>query len=261
MLIDTHAHLCSEELFGRTEQIVRDFYEDGLEAVVCPSYDFISNHKTLEVVNNFDNVYGALGIHPNDSHCWDAGVRSFIEDNIDKPKIVAIGEVGLDYHYPEHNASEQRQILLQQLNIAKYHKMPVIFHVRDAWADFLEFIRTNRDLVPAGVIHCFDGDENLAREILDLGFSISVTGLVTYKKAKLIDAVRFIPIERLMLETDSPYLVPHNAHTQQKINEPKFVQYVADAVAEIKQMRVEKVIEHTTQNAYNFFKKLRTNNE
>jgi len=261
MLIDTHAHLCSEELYDRSSSIVKELKNEGLESVICPSYDFESNKRTLELSNKYHNVFGALGIHPQNCDCWNEEVREFIEKNIKNSNIVALGEVGLDYHYGNTAHLEQRQILLQQLIIAKNVNMPVIFHIRDAWDDFLDFIIDNRDLVPFGVVHCFDGDIDLARKVLDLGFNISFTGLITYQKPYLWEAVKFVPLERTMLETDSPYLVPKKLQSKIKENEPKNVKFVAEKIAELKFMHVDKVIEQTTDTAYNFFKKMRSADE
>lgn len=255
MLIDTHAHISCPQMDSVRDEVLNDLNENSVGLIVCPSYDVQTCLSTLQLVDNNEKVFGALGIHPSDESCFNDEIKNFINKNANNPKIVAIGEIGLDYHYENARPKNQEEVMLIQMEIAKKNNLPVIFHVRDAFDDFFNILKSNNNLIGNGVIHCFSGGVKEAEQALDLGFMISLTGSITYKNnISTQDAVKYIPLSRIMLETDSPYLapVPHRG----KICVPKYVELVCQKVAELKNIDYKEVEEQTTNNALSFFTKM-----
>ena len=251
MLIDTHSHINDEKLADSLEEILKNLSTGRVGGVICPSYSLDSSKTSLIVAQN-DRVWAALGVHPENCTQYDATTKRWLDKALSNPKVVAVGEIGIDYHYGKENVAKQKQVLLSQVELAHKHDLPVIFHMRDAWEDCLLFLKNHKDIIKRGVVHCFDGDANVAQKIVDLGYYISVTGLITYpKNAKVREAVKIIPHERLMVETDAPYLAPQKYRG--KINRPEYVAEVADMVASIWGIGSEEVDRITTQNAKRFF--------
>ena len=255
MIIDTHAHLSCKQMENVKKEIIDNLSPNSVGLIVCPSYDFETCKSTLELCNQEPKIFGALGIHPSDERTYCLEIEKFIEQNIDNPKIVAVGEIGLDYHYDNPRPKNQAEVMLAQMQIAKKHNVPVIFHIRDAFADFFDILNVNKDLISGGVIHCFLGNKEHAKQALDLGLMISVTGALTYKGNTVTqEAVQYIPLDRLMLETDSPYLspVPHRG----KMCVPLYTELVCEKVAELKNISFDDVANQTTENALKFFTKM-----
>ena len=168
---------------------------------------------------NHEGVYGAVGVHPHEAKTWTDETEAELEDMLTQPRVVAVGEIGLDYFYDLSPRDQQREVLIKQLALARRMNVPAVFHVRDAHGDMLEVLRQRRGELPAGVLHCYSGSVESAKEYLDLGFYLSFAGPVTFKNAhKLQEAVRFCPADRLLVETDSPYLTP--VPLRGKRNEP-----------------------------------------
>lgn len=259
MLIDTHAHLCEDKLYLDADYIINNFNSDNIEAIICPSTNHITNQRTLELCTKYDAVFGALGAHPLYADKWDSDLFKLIEQGLSNPKVVAVGEIGLDDHYKQVSISTQIPVLLEQLNLAKINNLPVIFHTRDVWDIFLDFLSSNRDLITNGVVHCFDGNINHLRTILDLGLNVSFTGNITYAKSYLHQAVQYVPLDRFMIETDCPYIVPKQIKKEVTLNEPKYVSFVAEFIATLRNMSVNKVIDIATQNTYQLFKRMNDN--
>ena len=255
MLIDTHSHINHERLADMLDEIITNLETGRVGGVICPSYSLDSSITSLAVASRSPRVFCALGIHPENCAEWNEQVKQFLLKNLDKPKVVAVGEIGLDYHYGNEQADLQKKVLVEQLHIAKQFDLPVIFHVRDAWEDFFAVVSEHRDLIKRGVVHCFEGDSEIAQKVLGLGLYISITGLVTFKpRTVLRTAVAKIPINRLMVETDAPYLAPEPHRGE--INRPEYTALVADKIAEIKGLSKQQVDEITTNNAYAFFDKM-----
>jgi len=254
MFIDTHAHINHEMLANKKEEII-DSLGKELKFLICPSYDKTTCYTTLEFANKYKKVYGALAIHPSEEKTWDEEIKKFIIDNVKNDKIVAIGEYGLDYHYEPYNKQGQQRVMLEQLEIAKQSKVPSIFHIRDAFDDFIPIMKENLQGFSGGVIHCYDSNVENAKKLLDLGLMISFTGLITYKQNDAVrEAVKYIPFDRMMFETDSPYLAPEPYRGQVCV--PQYVSKVYEKVAEIKKIEIEKLQEIVEKNVKNFFKKL-----
>lgn len=255
MLIDTHSHINHEKLADKLPQILADLENDRVGAVICPSYSLASSKTSFEVAAH-PRVFAALGVHPENAREYNAETEAFLRENLASEKVVAVGEIGLDYHYGTAEKAAQIDALLRQIELAIEFDLPIIFHIRDAWDDFFDIYEKYSKRVKRGVIHCFEGDSIIAARALNLGLYISLTGLVTFKpREALREAVKFLPLDKIMVETDAPYLapVPHRG----EINEPKFTAFVADKIAEIKGITPAEIDEITTQNALKFFDKMR----
>lgn len=240
MIIDTHCHL---DAYLNIEEIINDF--DGI--MITSGYDDNSNLKVLELVNKYPNVYGTLGIHPEEAD--NDYNLNIILDNIDNNKIVAIGEIGLDYHYIKDNKEKQQELFIKQLDIATKYNKPVVVHSREAISDTYDILsRYNLK----GTIHCFSSTTEMALKFIDLGYKIGVGGVLTFKNGKkLQEVVNNIDIEDILLETDSPYISPEPFRGRE--NKPKNVYYVAMKLAELKGSNVNEIISKTSMNAKKVF--------
>jgi len=256
ILIDSHSHLYDERISSKTDEIVNEFEFNKIGCTLVPSCDLKSMQQTIELSNKYDKVFSALGIHPHDAKNLNYEIIDFLNANYNKPKVVALGEIGLDYFYDLSPRAKQREALEFQLDFANSVSLPVIFHVRDAYKDFWEICKGN--LVPkeSAVLHCFGGNKEDAKKGLDMGFLISFTCNVTYKNSNVLrEVLDYVPLDRLLIETDAPYMSPN--HCRKEANEPKNVFYVAEQIAKQKQISIDEVADKTTQNFLNLFKKAR----
>lgn len=275
MLIDIHAHIDDDKLKDDVENVVKRASEAGVKYIVNATCDIDSINDTLALVKKFENVYATLGIHPQALFEYDEKVENMIYAEKDNPKVVGIGEIGLDYHdmetqiayikqsYPQYqNITEdevikvQKDIFIKQIKLASRMNLPIVVHSRDATQDTLEIIKEYAAILPKkGLIHCFSGSAEIAREYFKLGFYISVGGSVTFKNARNIpEVLRQCGIDNVMLETDCPYLCPEPYRGQ--INEPKNVVLVNDKIADLLDMDYKEVEEKTTANARKLFGRL-----
>ncbi len=256
MIVDTHSHINVDKMADILPEILANLEDGTVGRVICPSFSFESSISSLGLASSNDRVFCALGVHPDNCQEYNTSVTEFLRKNAAHPKVVAVGEIGLDYHTSRLNRDTQFAVLDQQIEIAGEFDLPVIFHIRDAFDDFFEWLESNRQRFGRGVVHCFEGDAEVAQKVLDFGLMISITGLVTFKpRADIRRAVESVPLERLMVETDAPYLAPEPFRG--RMNRPEYVEYVAKKIAEIKGMSLETVAEVTTANAYEFFDKMR----
>lgn len=239
-MIDTHCHLDNLE---NIDEIVNTF--DGI--IITSGYDDKSNLKVLELVSKYKNVYGTLGIHPEEAS--DEYNLNIIESNLLNPKIVAIGEIGLDYHYIKDNKIKQQQLFMKQLDLATKYSLPVVVHSRDSISDTYNILSKYK---LKGSIHCFSSSIEMAQSFIKLGYKIGVGGVITFKNAKkLVNVINKIDIKDILIETDSPYLSPEPYRG--KINKPHNVYYVSKKISEIKNIEIKDVINITNQNAKNIF--------
>ena len=242
MLIDTHAHLDSLE--GLEDAIIRA-EKENVGRIVAVSSNLASSYRTSELGEEIENVYTAVGIHPHDASEYSEDALAEIAKIAKGRKVVAIGETGLDYHYMNSTEEEQKRSFRNQIRLAKKMMLPVVVHIRDAHDDVLEIIKDEQAWETMGVIHCYTGDYETARKYLDQGFYISFSGIVTFKKSTEIqETARSIPLDKILIETDSPYLAP--VPKRGKPNEPSYVRYVAEKIAELRNISIEKVEEETT---------------
>lgn len=248
MMIDTHCHL--DEYTEEELKVVLDHMKDHI--MVVAGVNDHTNQAVMDLCNRYDNIYGVLGIHPEEVDSITEDSLHYIISNLNHPKVIGIGEVGLDYYYTKENIELQKQIFKQQLDIAvQYHK-PVVIHSRDALQDTYDIIKQYQNMGIPFILHAYSGSVEMAREFRKLGVYFGIGGVVTFKNAgKIKEVVKELPLDCFLLETDSPYLTPEPYRG--KKNEPYYVKFVAEKIAEIKEIDVNSVIKATTENANSIF--------
>ncbi len=251
MFVDVHAHLCDEK-FIDVDEIVKNAREKRVEKIISASYNFSSCKKNLEIANKFDNVFLTVGIHPENVDEIDENYLSNLKNLSQSKKIVAIGEIGLDYHWRDDNKEKQQKVFVEQIELANELDLPIVVHCRDAIGDTLEILKKHTPKRES-LMHCYGGSEESAKEFLKLGFSFSFGGVVTFKNAKnVLKVVEALPLEKIMLETDCPYMSPEPFRG--KLNEPKNIPIIAQKISEIKNLEISKIEEKTTKNTEKMFK-------
>lgn len=246
---DTHAHYDDRAFDADRYELLGEILESSVEKIITIGCSLESSRKAIEIAEKFPNIYASVGVHPSDCMGLPDDYIKTLRQLSEHKKVVAIGEIGLDYHYDGYNRETQIDCFVKQLELAETLKLPVIIHSREATRDTMDILHRYK---PKGVVHCFSGSVETAREIIDLGMMISFTGVLTFKNSKkAVEACRETPLDRLMLETDSPYMapVPHRGERNDSSN----VIHVAEKVAEIKNMTVEEVVEICNKNAAAFF--------
>jgi TatD DNase family protein len=252
MLIDTHCHLEMDVFDQDRDEVIKQAKEAGVEYIITIGSDIEGNINGLKICNDYPEVYLAVGIHPHDARLLNEEIHSEIKEWIKHPKVIAIGEIGLDYHYMNSPKEVQIDAFRRQIAIARESSLPVIIHSREAKNDTLQIIQTEARGI-SGVLHCFSGDKEMAKKALDMGFYISIAGPVTFKNAKRQrEIAKFIPDERLLIETDAPYLSPEPLRG--KRNEPSFLKYTAQVIADIRGVEIWDIARITTLNAMRLFK-------
>jgi len=255
-LIDTHCHLTFEQLDGDIDAVVDRSMAAGVVGWITIGTDPQHNLKAVELANRFENMYAAVGIHPHDAKDVTAGTMSELKELAQSDKVVAIGETGLDFHYDFSPRQDQRRVFEAQLEIARQMNLPVIIHSREAFEetiDILEQFISLKGRLKGVVFHCFSGSAQQARIVLDHGFYISLTGVVTFKNAENArQAAKIVPADRLMLETDCPYMSPAPMR-KQKINEPALMIHTARFLAELKEMEPADFARAVTAASKDFF--------
>lgn len=252
MIFDTHAHYDDEAFDEDREELLTHMRERGVEYIVNVGASIASTAKTLKLTEQYPFVYGAAGVHPSETAELTFGDIEWIREIANKEKIVAIGEIGLDYYWPEPDKEIQKKWFKEQLKLAEETGLPIIIHSRDAAADTLEILKEWDAHKIKGVIHCFSYTWEIAREYLAMDYYFGIGGVLTFKNAKkLKEAVMHIPMEKILLETDCPYLAP--GPYRGKRNQSEYIFYVAKQLAEIKNLSREEVLEITNKNAKNFY--------
>ncbi len=251
-MIDTHAHINTDRFSSDREEVIQRAKESGVEHIIIPGIEPKEFEGILQLVSSHEMLSCGIGIHPHNVSDIGQGELDLVEKLSFEKKVVAIGECGIDYHYDFAPKDKQKEMFDSQINIAKRRGLPVIVHNREADKDVLDIVGINQDGNLSGVFHCFSSDLETLKKTLDLGFLVSFTGNITFKKSVLSELVALIPLEHLMIETDSPYMSP--VPKRGKRNEPSFVRFVAEKIAEIKNIPLERVIEMTSENARKLFK-------
>ncbi len=256
-LIDVHAHL-TDERFDDLPLVVERAQVKGVDGVICSAYNFLSSQKAVEIATKFSNVWANVGLHPEnveEANGFEGGVDAYLKKiyALSKhDKVVAIGEIGLDYHFRDDNKELQKDVFIKQIEFANEKGLPIVVHSRDAMGDTIEILQKHPPK-KEGVLHCYAGSAESAKILMKLGFSFSFGGVVTFKNGKnAAEVVKSLPLDRILIETDCPYLAPEPFRG--KRNEPKNVVYVADKIAQIKGVSIEEVIAQTTKNAERIFK-------
>lgn len=251
MLFDTHAHYDDERFDGDREALLAGMPEKNVGLIVNPGCDISSSRTAVALAESFDFVYAAVGIHPENCGDFELGMIDRLRQMAKNPRVVAIGEIGLDYYWAENPPRElQQEVLRRQLRLAEELGLPVIIHDRDAHGDTLEIVREFPRV--RGVFHCFAGSVEMARELIKMGWMLSFNGAVTFKNAKRApEVIAAVPLEKLMIETDAPYLtpVPHRGER----NDSSYVRLVAEKIAQIKGLTPEEVEKATWENGRRFF--------
>ena len=248
ILIDTHCHIY-KEYYDNIPLLLDKIKASGVDKVIVNGCDMKSNLEVLDLVSKYDMVYGSLGFHPTELDDYNNECINWLEEHINDDKIVAIGEIGLDYHYEDTNKELQKEVFKKQLDLAlKYHK-PVIVHSRDAIKETYDML-SNYKL--RGSIHSFNGSVEMAKSFTKLGYSIGIGGVCTFKNAKnIVNVIKEIDLSYILLETDSPYLTPEPYRG--KKNTPEYIPIIAKKIGEIKNIDVSLVAKTTTKNANSLF--------
>ncbi|MDO4460230.1 MAG: TatD family hydrolase [Clostridia bacterium] len=251
MIFDSHAHYDDEQFdIDRTELLGSVLPSKGVEGIIDMSSSYESIEKVMKLTEDYPNIYGAVGIHPENAKNLPEGWLEYVENCASNKKIIAIGEIGLDYYWEDACPRDiQKDVFIAQVELANRLNLPISVHDRDAHGDTFDILRKYR---PRGVVHCFSGSVELAREIVKLGMYIGVGGVVTFKNARhSVDVVRDIPLDRLLLETDCPYLSP--VPMRGKRNDSSNIAYTATKVAEIKGISITEVLESSRENIRTLF--------
>jgi TatD DNase family protein len=252
-LIDTHCHLTFDELTRDIDGVIARSRAAGVTEWITVGTDPQENRKAIEFAERFENMYAAIGIHPHDAKTVTAQTLAELKKMAQHKKVVAIGETGLDYHYDFSPRQQQKEVFAEHLKIAAELSLPVIIHCREAFDETMQILEEHRSTVKKVVFHCFSGSPEQAKVVLDKAFYISYTGVVTFKNARIKqEAARIVPLDRLMLETDSPYMSPEPMR-RQKVNEPALMIHTARFLAELKQMDLEDFAEAITATSKDFF--------
>ncbi|MFH1349677.1 MAG: TatD family hydrolase [Pseudomonadota bacterium] len=248
MLIDSHAHLDMPHFDKDREQVLERAVKGGIRQIITIGVDLSSSLNALELAHKYDFIFSTVGYHPHNTDDMDWDHIKELERLASEPKIVAWGEIGLDYYRRLSSEEKQLEAFKQQIDMANHHDLPVIIHDREAHGEVFEILKGKKDTGIRGVLHCFSGDYKLAMAFIEMGYYISIPGTVTYKKAFQVQEVATkIPIEYMLLETDAPYLAP--VPMRGKRNEPFFVTYTAQKIAELREMDFGELTRQTSKNA------------
>jgi TatD DNase family protein len=247
-LIDTHSHIYYDKYKDDLSEVINRATANNICNIICVGVDIDSSKKSIKISEEYAMIYSTVGYHPHESKDAEKMYLDQLQDLLAHPKVVALGEIGLDYYYNHSDHKTQIRVFREQLELAKTLDIPVIIHNREADNDLYENLKDSG--ISKGVIHCYSSDIKYAQKIFDLGLIISFTGIITFSD-QLQKVVKEIPIENMMLETDSPYLtpIPHRG----KRNEPYMVNFIAEKIADIKQMSIDEVASITTKTAKQFF--------
>ena len=249
--IDTHAHLSSEQVYPHIHEVLARAKEKGIEKVVNICTDETTLHKGINLSRTYPWVYNAAATTPHDVDREGESFFPLVEQAAREAKLVAIGETGLDYHYERSPRKVQQEYLLRYFALALLSKLPLVFHCREAFEDLFALADLHYPSAPA-VLHCFTGTKGEAKSVLERGWFLSLSGIVTFKKSEeLREVAKYVPLDRLFLETDTPYLAPQSQRG--KRNEPSWMVETAIAVAEIKGVTLDALAERSRENALNFF--------
>ncbi len=253
MLVDSHCHLNFPEFKQDLTQVIQNAHNQDIKYMLTVNTRIAESLDVQQIAEAYPNIFCSVGVHPHDSKDYnDSTLIEQLKTHAAHPKVVALGETGLDYYYNNSDADAQINCFNMHLNVGSELNLPVIIHTREADTDTIASL--NKYPNTRGVFHCFSGSKEFAKQGLDRGLYISFSGIITFKNAsELREAVKFVPLDRILVETDSPFLapIPHRG----KRNEPAFTHFVAKMVAELKEISLEEVASATTKNFFNLFNK------
>ncbi|WP_407968956.1 TatD family hydrolase [Bacillus altitudinis] len=253
MLFDTHAHLNAEQYNEDLEQVIERAKSEKVEKIVVVGFDRPTITRAMELIEAYDFMYAAIGWHPVDAIDMTDEDLGWIKELSQHEKVVAIGEMGLDYYWDKSPKDVQKEVFRRQIALAKEVNLPIIIHNRDATEDVVTILKEEGAAEVGGIMHCFTGSLEIAKACMEMNFYISFGGPVTFKNAKKPkEVVKDIPSDRLLIETDCPYLTP--APFRGKRNEPSYVKYIAEQIAELREISFEELAALTTENAKKVFR-------
>lgn len=253
MLIDSHVHLDDKRFEVDRHNLIESLRSNNIEMVINIGADLKTSVASVDLANKYPNVYAAVGVHPHSAKEVNTMVMEQLKDLASNNKVVAIGEIGLDFYYDNSPRDLQRKWFIEQLKLAKELDLPVIIHTRDAAQETFDILRNNQNGNVRGVLHCYSGSKEMALEYVKMGFHISLGGSVTFKNARVVrEVAEVVPLDKLLIETDCPYLTPEPYRG--KRNEPLYVKYVAEKLAEIKKISYEEFVKATNRNTKELFR-------
>ncbi|KXZ40619.1 TatD DNase family protein [Alkalithermobacter thermoalcaliphilus JW-YL-7 = DSM 7308] len=248
MLFDSHAHLDDERFDEDRDEVIKKIKSENVKYVLNAGADIASSKRSIHLSEKYDFIYASVGVHPHDVKDMNEDTINLLKTLSKHEKVVAIGEIGLDYYYENSPREIQKRWFERQIQLANEVKLPIIVHDRDAHKDTFDIIKTTKSKDIGCVLHCYSGSLELAKEYVKMGCFISIAGPVTFKNnVKTVEVIKKIPLEYLLIETDCPYLAPHPHRG--KRNDPSYVRYIAEKIAIEKGISYEKVCEITTKNA------------
>jgi TatD DNase family protein len=252
MLFDTHVHLNAEQYEDDLQEVINRALEKGVQNMVVVGFDEPTIKKAIQIAETYDFIYASVGWHPVDAVDMTDEHLAWIEELAQHPKVVALGEMGLDYHWDKSPKEVQKDVFRRQIRLARKVNLPIIIHNRDATEDVVTILKEEHVEEVGGIMHCFTGSIEVAKQCMDMNMYISFGGPVTFKNAKKPKEVATdLPLDKLLIETDCPYLTPHPFRG--KRNEPGYVSYVAEQIAELKGITYEELADITTANAKKLF--------
>ena len=240
MYFDTHIHLNSEKYEDDFEEAFEEMLKSNVKYFVCPGYDLESSKKAVELAEKHSEVFALVGIHPSEASKYDEKELEVIEELTKHKKVVGIGEIGLDYYWTKENKEEQKELLIKQIKLANKLDLPIALHIREATIDILNILE-EYDEKRKGIFHCVPLNEHLIKEGLKLGYYISFSGNITFQNAKPVDSIKLVPLDKILVETDGPYLTPHPHRG--KRNSSKYLRYIVEKIAEVKEIDKEELKE------------------
>ena len=253
MLIDTHTHIDMENFADRFDAVVQTAKDYGVEKVVIPGVEPSGFDRIIKLCEEYPDVYGAVGVHPEELNSYNEEAESRIKELLKHKKIIAIGEIGLDYYWDKSQIEKQKEIFERQILIAKQAQKPILVHDREAHPDSFEILKKTHAAETGVVMHCFSGSPEFAQQCINEGFYIALGGVVTFKNAKKVKEVaKTVPLDKLLLETDAPYMTP--VPFRGKENQPAYVKFVAEEIAKLRGVSFEEIAEATTANAKKLLK-------
>lgn len=248
-LVDTHAHIDMSE---NVSEVIKNANDNGIKKIIIPSVEEEYFEKIIQITEDYDNVFCQLGLFPSEAKKWSKEVKDKIRKLAQHPKVVAIGEIGLDYYWDKSFVEEQKQMFIEEILLANELNLPIVVHDREAHKDSIDIVKEYNKASQV-VFHCFSGSVEMMRECVKNNWYIALGGVVTFKNAKKMkDVAKEIPLDYLLLETDSPYLTP--VPYRGKENQPAYIKYVAEEIANLRNEPVEDIIKITTANAERVFK-------
>lgn len=252
-MFDSHCHYNDEKFDNDREKVIEEISKNGVKKAVVAGYNLKSSNLAIEIANRYEFLYATCGISPNDVDNLPTDYLSQIEKLAINKKIVAIGEIGLDYYWNKENKTLQKKIFQEQIELANRLNLPIVIHTREAVLDTIDILKNKVQCHNKGIFHCCPLNLELIKEALKLGFYISFAGPITFKNSKnAADVIKAVPMDKILIETDSPYLSPEPVRGTR--NDSRNIKYIAQKIAEVKQTSIENIAEQTYKNAMTIFK-------